>query len=229
MPVTRRTALPAHPLGAHVPRRTALAALALTGAGPLVACAGPSPHDPVASAPAPSASAGAASPSTSAGSSPLPAAPAATAEEPRWTTGDSLAAPAPGSALVVTGFRVGAHPEEGYDRVVVELTGTGAPGWNARWVEEAHSQGKGEPIDVAGSHTLVVYGTGATMALVEDVPAALDSGRRESVPGGTGLIEADLQLTFEDQFQLTLGTQTQDYRVLTLTGPTRLVVDVRRP
>ncbi len=236
MSVSRRTMTPTGPQdgAACTPlaRRTALAALALTGAGALAACGGSSsgssatPSSASGSSAAPS---GSGAPSSSAEPAPLPASPAATTEEPTWSTGDTSAAPGADSALVVSGFRVGSHPDEGYDRVVVELTGPGTPGWNAMWVEQAHSQGKGEPIELAGSHTLVVYGTGATMPLGEDVPGALDKGRRESVPGGTGIVEADLQLTFEDQFQVTLGTGTQDYRVFSLTEPTRLVVDVRRP
>ncbi len=243
MPVTRQTITPTTPgrpqqgtratMGVPLARRTVLGVLALTGAGTLAACSGGTepigPSTPTVQPPAASPTAPATADGTGGASQSPAASSPAQPQGPDWMSGDSSAEPGEGSALVVSGFRVGAHPEEGYDRVVVELTGPGAPGWNAMWVEQAHTQGKGDPIDLAGSRTLVVYGTGATMALVEDVPEALDRGERESVPGGTGLIEVDLQLTFEDQYQLTLGTETEEYRVLTLSEPTRLVVDVKRP
>ncbi|WP_167202545.1 hypothetical protein [Actinomyces respiraculi] len=217
----------------HLSRRTLLATGAVAGMATLAACGSTRPDasqptsTPTAQPVPPT------TPATASGTGEPSQAPASDdPAEPTgidWVSGDSSAEPGEGSALVVSGVRVGAHPEEGYDRVVVELTGPGVPGWNAMWVEQAHTQGKGEPIELAGSHTLVIYGTGATMALAADVPEALDRGARQTVPGGTGLIEADLQLTFEDQYQLTLGTETEEYRVFTLTEPTRLVVDVRRP
>lgn len=148
--------------------------------------------------------------------------------DPGWVTGNSSGEASGDQGLIVSAFRTGVHQD--FDRVVVEMTGTGVPGWNAMWVDEAYTQGKGDPIDLAGAYTLVVYGTGVTMPVTAEQQAqALAQGVRTSVPGGTGVLEVDLGLTFEDQYQVTLGTDSQQYRIFTLADTTRLVIDVMRP
>jgi hypothetical protein len=51
--------------------------------------------------------------------------------------------------------------QDGFDRGVFEVGGTGTPGWDARYVEAASSQGSGEAVDVAGAAILQVALTGA--------------------------------------------------------------------
>ena len=47
--------------------------------------------------------------------------------------------------------------------------------------------------------------------------------------GGASITQVWLDRTFEDQFQLVLGTQSTQFRVFALSGSSRLVVDVKHP
>jgi len=151
---------------------------------------------------------------------------------PAWGTGVDGQAAADGSALVISDVRIGSHDNEDYSRFVVEFSGEGTPGWSAQWTDQAHTQGKGDPITVEGDFTLVVTGTGVTMPISEEQQAVaytdpvrfnFDAVGRDD---DEGIEEAYLDLAFEDQFQVVLGTDSQKYRIFTLTNPTRLVIDV---
>ncbi|SDM82839.1 AMIN-like domain-containing (lipo)protein [Actinomyces ruminicola] len=151
---------------------------------------------------------------------------------PAWGTGADGQAAAAGSELVISDVRIGSHDDEDYSRFVVEFSGEGTPGWSAQWTDQAHTQGKGDPIDVRGDFTLVVTGTGVTMPISEEQQAVaytepvrfdFDAVGRDN---DEGIEEAYIDLAFEDQFQVVLGTDSQTYRIFTLTNPTRLVIDV---
>ncbi|WP_238994353.1 AMIN domain-containing protein [Actinomyces sp. 565] len=223
-------------------------ALLLTGTLALGAC-GSGDGAPEASAPTvtagPTDSTAPAAPSDD---SPAPASPSAlqtptstrslTREEtdpsgaPAWGTGADGQAAADGSALVISDVRIGSHDDEDYSRFVVEFSGEGTPGWSAQWTDQAHTQGKGDPINVEGDFTLVVTGTGVTMPISEEQQAVAytDPVRFDFDALGRdddeGIEEAYIDLAFEDQFQVVLGTDSQTYRIFTLTNPTRLVIDV---
>lgn len=132
-----------------------------------------------------------------------------------------------GSAGVETDLRFGVH--DGYDRVVVEMSGDGAPGWLAQWVTSAATEGKGDPITVTGDRMLQVLGRGTTMPVTDDLAKVAYTGRGLHEVGGTAITQVWMDLTFEGQFQLVLGTTTDQYRVFTLSNPTRLVIDVKQP
>ncbi|PHP51776.1 AMIN-like domain-containing (lipo)protein [Actinomyces ruminis] len=149
---------------------------------------------------------------------------------PAWGTGADGQAAAADSELIISDVRIGSHDDEDYSRFVVEFSGEGTPGWSAQWTDQAHTQGKGDPIDVRGDFTLVVTGTGVTMPISEEQQAvAYTEPVRfdfDAVGDDEGIEEAYLDLAFEDQFQVVLGTDSQTYRIFTLTNPTRLVIDV---
>lgn len=151
---------------------------------------------------------------------------------PAWGTGADGQAASDGSALVISDVRIGSHDDEDYSRFVVEFSGEGTPGWSVQWTDQAHTQGKGDPITVEGDFTLVVIGTGVTMPISEEQQAVaytepvrfdFDAVGRDD---DEGIEEAYLDLAFEDQFQVVLGTDSQQFRIFTLTNPTRLVIDV---
>ncbi|WP_300343469.1 hypothetical protein [Nesterenkonia sp.] len=62
--------------------------------------------------------------------------------------------PEDGEELLLEEVRVGHH--EGYDRIVFEHTGQGAPGWYAEYVEDAVEPGSGFPLEVHGEAILYV-------------------------------------------------------------------------
>lgn len=144
-----------------------------------------------------------------------------------WHEGDSASAESSADAGVETDLRVGHH--EGYDRVVVQTNGAGPMGYQVDvvTVEEAATQGKGEPVSVEGSHVIRVIGRGTHMPISETDVAATYTGPRRLTVGGQALREVVLDPTFEGQFQLFLGVESTTYRVFTLTAPSRLVIDVR--
>lgn len=131
-------------------------------------------------------------------------------------SGDSLA--------TVTDIRIGRH--DGFDRVVFEVDGTGTPGWDVRYVEEASSQGSGNPVDIEGNTFLQMTVTGAGYPFdtgVEEYPV----GRRESIPETQTITEVVFDGTFEGQSVAFVGTTEQTpFRVYLLEDPVRVVVEV---
>ncbi|WP_194947854.1 hypothetical protein [Actinomyces trachealis] len=148
----------------------------------------------------------------------------ATASTLGWLSEASSQAHGGEPDLVITAVRTGQHKD--FDRVVVEFSGTGTPGWDAAWVNQAYTQGKGDPISVTGENQLLLRGTGVTMPVMPEQQEVAYEGPYELGVNGAAIGSAYIDLTFEAQFQLVVGTHSQDYRVFTLTAPTRLVVDV---
>lgn len=137
----------------------------------------------------------------------------------------ATADPSNGAALTVTGVRAAAH--DGYDRVVLDLGGTGAPGWRVGYVDKAVDDPSGQPVQVQGAGILqvVITGTG--------YPA--DTGQTEwhgspLHPGLPVVQEVQVRGVFEGQTQAFLGVARAGapFRVFALTAPARLVIDVQR-
>lgn len=207
-----------------ITRRRVLTAVPLALSGLLVGCGRETaPSQDSSTSPtklAPTDAVSAATPS-------LSPQPGPTGSTGAWLS-EASSQPASGSPdLVITAVRTGVH--EGYDRLVVDFTGTGTPGWDAQWVEEAYTQGKGDQITVEGDHLLLLRGTGVTMPVLPEQQQVAYQGPSLLPVGGAGLAAAYLDPTFEAQFQLVLGTRTRAYRVEALSSPTRLVVDVAHP
>ena len=62
--------------------------------------------------------------------------------------------------LVLRDVRVAEH--ESFDRIVLEFTGTGIPGWAANYVDEAVLDGSGEAVTLGGDTILDIYASGTT-------------------------------------------------------------------
>jgi hypothetical protein len=138
---------------------------------------------------------------------------------PTSTTAKSGPAVAGGGYPVVAGVRYAAHP--GFDRVVFDFRG-GTPAWRVGY-GTLTGDGSGEPIPVAGNATLVVYFSGA---------AAHDG---DYVFNLKNTYDANLamlrQVKFGTDYEgyVSFGLGLRDrvgFRVTTLTGPPRVVVDV---
>lgn len=137
-------------------------------------------------------------------------------------------ADASGDARVtVSDIRVGRH--DGFDRVVLEVGGEGRPGWDVRYVDEASSQGSGDPVGVAGDAVLQLTLTGAGYPYdtgVEEFPMA----DRVSAPDTGVVTEVAFDGTYEGTSVAFVGVQTRaPFRVYLLEGPTRLVLEVAHP
>ncbi|MFW3171748.1 AMIN-like domain-containing (lipo)protein [Geodermatophilus sp. CPCC 206100] len=116
--------------------------------------------------------------------------------------------------------------QQGFDRVVFEVGGTGTPGWDVRYVDQASSQGSGAPVEVAGEAVLQVTLTG--MGYPYDTGVEEWSGP-DPLPGsGTQVVtEVAWDATFEGTSVAFVGTAAEvPFRVYALAEPTRIVVDI---
>jgi hypothetical protein len=127
--------------------------------------------------------------------------------------------------VTVRDIRTGRH--DGFDRVVFEVGGTGTPGWDVRYVDQASSQGSGDPVEVAGDAVLQVTITGAglptdTGVTEFDGPSPLPGAGTETVT------EVVFDHTFEGTTVAFVGTTAEvPFRVYALSDPQRVVVEVR--
>lgn len=138
-------------------------------------------------------------------------------------------APGSGSASVV-GARTGEH--EGYERVVLDLEGD--PGEQAGWyvtaVTEPRQEASGELVDVDGDRFLDVSVTGVANGAGGRVDSAGRAAFTGTVEGSGDLVEqVRVGGAWEGQAQVLVGLDgdATEYRVLRLSDPQRIVVDVR--
>lgn len=126
--------------------------------------------------------------------------------------------------LVLTDVRVGSH--EGYDRIVLEFEGTGTPGWSVKYVDEAVLDASGKKVRLDGDAVLDVYASGTTYP--GDGQTGYAGPQRFSPGDGGDVEEVYVGGTFEGYTQVLAGLDGDPtpFRVFTLTGPPRLVVDV---
>lgn len=181
--------------------------------------------------PEPSTTAGTSRPAVPATSAPVEQAPTAPSSAP------AAAAPAfaantakdteqaSGGPLTVTAVRVAR--QDGYDRVVFELAGkqAGRPGWRVEYVDRPSRDGSGEPVEVEGDATLVVYIDGA--GYPDDT--GQEEVRSARVPADAEVVrEVELGSVFEGVYEAFVGTSRKaPFRVFRLADPARVVVDVR--
>jgi hypothetical protein len=182
-------------------------------------------------APVPSALAETPAPAPSPAVSATPA-PAATGTPPAATTPVPNGAALPGFTCgVQTGggatggsvTAVRAGPQSGYDRFVIELTGSvgqyqAKPQGNATFTQDA----SGQQVNLAGSAGLVV-------TLHDTSSHGTYTGPTDLRPAGTANLEEARQMgDFEGVVTWGLGlARPSCFRAFTLSGPSRLVVDVQ--
>ncbi|MGY1825304.1 AMIN-like domain-containing (lipo)protein [Blastococcus sp. SYSU DS0541] len=138
--------------------------------------------------------------------------------------GPAIAEPSDDARVTVRDVRVGAH--DGYDRVVLEVGGTGTPGWDVRYVDQATEPGRGQEIALAGDAVLQIQITGAGYPY--------DTGVEEFAPAGpvagagtAAVTEVAFAATYEGVTTAFAGTQGRaPFRVHLLDSPTRVVVEV---
>ena len=116
--------------------------------------------------------------------------------------------------------------QEGFDRVVFEFEGSALPGYHVEYVDRPVLQcGSGEPVQVAGEGWLEVRLTPAQAHTEEGEATVKERERRLSLPV---LKELESTCDFEAHVTWVLGVASPNrYRVLELSNPARLIVDVR--
>ena len=137
--------------------------------------------------------------------------------------------PAAGGGLFAPTVRAGTH--DGFDRVVVDLTGTPeppAPGWRAAWTEAPTRDGSGLPMAVAGDSVLEIVLN--SMGLPEPGDPVYDGGDAGRDTHTLPVVVEVIRTTpFEGQLQVFVGVdgQPRPYRTFLLQDPMRLVIDIQ--
>lgn len=128
---------------------------------------------------------------------------------------------------LLTDVRAARH--EGYDRVVFEF-GNVVPGYDVRYVAKpVHADASGLVVPVAGNHVVQVRMENALDAdLTHESAPPTYTGPQRFSPGTPEVVELVRAGGFEAVLTWVAGLNDRvDFRVLTLQGPPRLVVDFR--
>ncbi|MCZ2859170.1 AMIN-like domain-containing (lipo)protein [Blastococcus sp. VKM Ac-2987] len=114
---------------------------------------------------------------------------------------------------------------DGFDRVVLEAAGEGAPGWDVRYVDEASAPGSGAAVEVAGDAVLQVQVTGAGYPYDTGVEEYFAPGPLTAEDAGavTGVVFA---ATYEGVTTAFVGTEERRPFRVYLEEPARVVVEV---
>jgi hypothetical protein len=218
---------PVRPTGRR--RHPALATVLLVALG-LAGCSGSdaAPATSTTASPGPAVTSTApAAGSTTTGAGGSTSAPA---EDPLAAETDApRSAPADGNGTaLLKAVRVGRNA--GFERIVFEFAGPARPGYRVRWVDgPITSDGAGAPVDVAGKAYLQVIMEPASGVDMDTGKLAYTGPDRIAVAGQTKLL-TDLVRTGDFEAVLTWvagAGRKVPFRVLTLSAPSRLVVDVR--
>ena len=115
----------------------------------------------------------------------------------------------------------------GYDRVVFQFTGDSAPGYHVEYASAPVRRcGSGDPVSLVGAHHLVVRFEPARAHDEHGNPAPVERDRALGLPA---VKEMKLVCDFEAQVEWVLDVAAvSPFRVSELTGPARVVVDIRR-
>ncbi|MCX2162820.1 AMIN-like domain-containing (lipo)protein [Corynebacterium auriscanis] len=135
--------------------------------------------------------------------------------------------PVKGSELRVIEARIGQH--RGFDRLVIELSGHGRPGWTLKTTKQPFADGSGFPVEYSGKTALVVALHYISM------PQRLRDGSFYDPPlrgnaNGNAIQSVKDQGAFEAVHQYVLGLRDENprYKINYLQSPPRVVVDVEK-
>ena len=183
------------------------------------------PDGAVAPAPAGTASqpTPAAPPAEEGGRAVAPPAPAAGPQD-GWTAGNTTRASRAAGAPTLMAVRSARQP--GYDRTVFEFDGDALPGYHIEYVDRPVRQcGSGDTVPLPGDAWLQIRFEPANAHTEEGRPTVAD---RDQSPDLALLKRLRLICDFEAQVEWVLALAAPNpYRVLELSGPTRLVLDVQ--
>jgi hypothetical protein len=203
---------------------------AVAGLAVLAGCGGAPAGSPGPTTPATSAATAASNPAASnpAASTSTPAASTPVASTPASSTAQlddtSRACAQPGSYL--TAVRTGKHG--GYDRVVFQFSG-GLPAVTAERVATVYADPRGTPVSLAGKSRLHVVFRGASGNCPQP-PHRTWTGLPVLTPRYSQLLMVRAAGDFEGYLSFGIGLAARGgYRISSLAGPDRVVIDFTRP
>jgi hypothetical protein len=122
---------------------------------------------------------------------------------------------------------VRADPQPGFDRVIFEFAGDSLPGYHVEYATGSVVRcGSGDRVTTAASGRLVVRFEPARAHDQGPIPTIVP---RAMAPGLPAVRDLQIVCDFEGQVEVVLGVPAAaPYRVVELTAPARLVLDVRR-
>jgi len=125
--------------------------------------------------------------------------------------------------VILKDVRTGVHGN--FDRIVFEFGGDVVPGYRIEYIEKpARDCGAGEVVPISTNGILLIAIQPAQAHSESGVPTIAN---RQQAPGLPVLKEMKLICDFEADVQWLLGVaSTNNYRVLELSNPARLVIDV---
>lgn len=131
--------------------------------------------------------------------------------------------PSEPAQLVVTGVRVGTH--EGFDRVVVDLAGTGEPGWFVDYTSTPMQETTGKALSVAGNAFLNINIDGTVYPF--EAGSDVTEVSVDKAPETGNVVDVVSAGTYEGRSRVVVGLRSAlPYSVQVLDNPTRLVVDI---
>lgn len=142
-----------------------------------------------------------------------------------WTAGVVDAVRSQQGAVTLTDLRAGVN--EGFDRVVMEFSGSSVPGHRIEYVDRPVREcGSGRTVAVAGDGWLAITLRGARAHTDAGRATIERRNRRVDMPV---LRQVVVTCDFEGVVQVVLGVSSPNpYRVTELRDPARLIVDVRQ-
>jgi hypothetical protein len=144
--------------------------------------------------------------------------------QPGFSTNPRVVEHPPVGSPQLTGLRAGRHA--GFDRVVFQLNGPIPSYYSVRYVPVVRLDGSGAPLRLRGSAFLEVVVRAPTHD--QDYRPVLSPTRLR--PDFPALREVNAPGSFEGQTTAGIGvTQRVGFRVLELTNPTRIVIDLAHP
>jgi hypothetical protein len=125
----------------------------------------------------------------------------------------------PGHQVTIGSVTVGRHDSEGFDRIVVTVA-NGLPAVTAQYVPQVLADGSGQPVSLLGTAFIQV-----TMRMT-----TTGSPQQTITPRFRAVQQVKGAGDFEAVTSYGLGQATRaGFRVFTLTGPNRVVIDLRAP
>lgn len=151
---------------------------------------------------------------------------AAGADQGAWGTGETFVERTPRETPILRDVRVASH--DGFDRVVLDFGAGPLPGYRIAYAEApVRACGSGEEVALPGAAWLTVA---LTPAAAHDEAGHATVQRRDLALDMTALRRVRLTCDFEAVVEWVAAVVSPTrYRVLELTGPSRLVIDVRHP
>ncbi|MDA0180106.1 hypothetical protein OJ997_07345 [Solirubrobacter phytolaccae] len=147
-------------------------------------------------------------------------APASAQALPPFTTG-AKTSPSGGGQAELFGAAAGCHST--FDRFVIRAR-SATPGYDVRYVSQIVEDGSGDPVSLLGTRRIRVIvrdARGHTSGGTNLLPSVI-------TPGCSNLRQIKNAGDFEGQVTFGLGLRRRTgFRVFRLTGPTRIVIDVK--